>query len=145
MTLMENFRDFQAGPDPFGRTWHVMFKYLQTAISIRHSDSVDVCFILEPIELRIPGSDGTDNDPSDGPMKKIVVIPHAAIRAYAERMGRKISDTWCSRVAVCKLRHVIDTAEDLEKEYLYVTPKEIEEYDSAILKWEDEWVRKHAA
>ena len=77
---MENFRDFNVGPDPFGRTWHALFKYLQTGISIRHSDSIDVCYILENGEERL---------------QKIVVIQHADIRAYAQRTGRKISDTWC--------------------------------------------------
>lgn len=127
---MENFRDFEAGPDPFGRTWHVLFKYLQTGISIRHSDSIDVRFVL---------------DNGDEQMQKTIVIQHADIRAFAQRTGRTISDTWCSRLAVCHLRHAIETAEDLEKDYLAMTPKEIEAYDSAIQKWEAEWVKKHAA
>jgi hypothetical protein len=29
---MQNFREFEAGPDPFGRTWRVKFKWLLTAI-----------------------------------------------------------------------------------------------------------------
>jgi hypothetical protein len=127
---MENFRDFDAGPDPFGRTWHAQFKYLQTGISIRHSDSVDVRYVLENGEER---------------MQKTVVIQNADIRAYCDRAGRILSDSLCSRIAVCKLRYVIETAEDLEKEYLTVTPHEIEEYDAKIKKWEDDWVRKHAA
>jgi hypothetical protein len=127
---MENFRDFQIGPDPFGQTWHVLFKYLQTGISIRHSDSVDVRFVLD---------NGTDR------MQKTVVLPHADIRAYAQRTGRKISDAWCSRIARLKLQHAIENAEDIEKDYLLVTPKEMEEYDAAIRKWEDQWVKEHAA
>ena len=43
---MLNFRQFEAGPDPFGRKFQVFFKWLQTAISIRHADTVDVKFIL---------------------------------------------------------------------------------------------------
>ena len=43
---MLNFRQFEAGPDPFGRKFQVMFKWLQTAISMRHADTVDVKFIL---------------------------------------------------------------------------------------------------
>ena len=43
---MLNFRQFEAGPDPFGRKFQVMFKWLQTAISIRHSDTIDVKFVL---------------------------------------------------------------------------------------------------
>ena len=44
---MLNYREFDAGPDPFGRKFHVFFKWLQTAISIRHADTVDVKFVLE--------------------------------------------------------------------------------------------------
>jgi hypothetical protein len=127
---MQNFRDLKLGPDPFGRTWHAQFKYLQTGISIRHSDSVDVCYIL---------------DNGDEQTRKIVVIQNADIRAYGARTGRPVSDAWCSRIAMCKLRYVIETAEDLEKEYLPVTAQEIEEYDSKIKKWEDEWGKEHAA
>ena len=42
--MVENFRRFQAGPDPFGRTWEVEYRWLQTGISIRHADTVDVKF-----------------------------------------------------------------------------------------------------
>jgi hypothetical protein len=132
---MENFRDFLIGPDPFGQTWHVLFKYLQTGISIRHSDSVDVRFVLD----NTSEANGTDR------MQKTVVLPHADIRAYAQQTGRKISDAWCSRVARLKLQRVIENAEDIEKDYLLVTSGEIEEYDAAIRKWEDQWVKEHAA
>jgi hypothetical protein len=132
---MENFRDFTIGPDPFGRTYHVLFKYLQTAISIRHSDSVDVCFILQ--------GEGKDRDPER--LIRTVVIPHADIRAFGVRAGRKISDSWCSRIAACKLRNAVETGEDIDKEYLIVTPDEIEEYDAAIARWEVEWLKAHAA
>ena len=130
MFLMENFRDFIAGTDPFGRTWHAQFKYLQTGISIRHSDSVDVCFILEDGEERV---------------LKVIVIQNPDIRAYSRRTGRPISDPWCSRIAMCKLLHAVETAEDLEKGYLPVTAREIEEYDSKVKKWEEDWARTHAA
>jgi hypothetical protein len=130
MFLMENFRDFAVGPDPFGQTWHAHFKYLQTGISIRHSNSVDVCYILDGGSERI---------------HKTVVIQNADIRAYETRTGRAVSDSWCSRIAMCKLRYIIETAEDLEKDYLPVTAREIEEYDSKIKKWEEGWGKKHAA
>jgi hypothetical protein len=127
---MENFRDFQLGPDPFGRTWHVLFKYLQTGISIRHSDSVDVCFVIESGEEKA---------------QKTVVLSHPEIRGFSKRTGRVITDTWCSRMAACKLRQAIENFEDMDKDYLAVTPNEIEEFDAAIRKWEAEWIRTHAA
>jgi hypothetical protein len=132
---MENFRDFELGPDPFGVTWHARFKYLQTGISIRHSDSVDVCFVVE--------SDTAE--PSESGARKIVVLSNPEIRDFSKRTGRVITDTWCSRMAACKLRQVTENGEDMDKEYLTVTPREIEEYDAAIRKWEAEWIRTHAA
>ncbi len=127
---MENFRDFEVGPDPFGRMWHALFKYLQTGISIRHSDSVDVCFVLEY---------------GDEKVQKIVVLSHPEIRDFSKRTGRVITDTWCSRMAACKLRQVTENGEDMDKEYLTVTARELEEFDAAIRKWEAEWIRSHAA
>ena len=127
---MENFRDFQLGPDPFGRTWHALFKYLQTGISIRHSDSVDVCFVIQSGDER---------------MAKVVVLSHPEIREFGKRTGRVITDTWCSRMAACKLRQVTENGEDMDKEYLTVTARELEEFDAAIRKWEAEWIRTHAA
>src|SRR5258707_9157050 len=127
---MENFRDFVLGPDPFGRTWHVLFRYLQTAISIRHSDSVDVGFLL---------------DCGDEKMVRTVVLPHADLRAFSQRKARSLDDAWCARLAYCKLRRMIETAEDLEKHYLVVTPAEIAEYDELIRLWENEFLRRQAA
>src|ERR1039458_3475475 len=43
---MQNFRQFEAGPDPFGQKFQILFKWMQTAISTRHADTVDVKFIL---------------------------------------------------------------------------------------------------
>jgi hypothetical protein len=45
MEMADNSRRFEAGPDPFGRTWQVEFRWLQTGISIRHADTVDVKFV----------------------------------------------------------------------------------------------------
>jgi hypothetical protein len=132
---MENFRDFQIGPDPFGRLWHGQFKYLQTAISIRHSDSVDVCFLLD--------SAGDSGEAEK--MQRVVVLDHAMVREYTKRVGRELNDTWCSRVAYCKLRDMIVNAEDIEKEYLHVSERDLEKYDAEVRKWEEEWLSSHAA
>jgi hypothetical protein len=127
---MENFRDFDAGVDPFGRSWHAWMKYLQTGISIRHSDTVDVRYVL---------------DSGDEKIEKTIVLQNADLRAHSKRTSRPISDAWCSRLALCKLRYTIETAEDIEKDYLPVTPAEIEAFDKKIVKWEEEWPGKSAA
>ena len=60
---MLNFRQFEAGPDPFGRKFQVFFKWLQTAISMRHADTVDVKFVLV--------------DEDGGQTEKTIALPHA--------------------------------------------------------------------
>jgi len=92
-----------------------------------------VCFVLDSPES------------GEAEQQKIVVLSHPQLREFSARTGREISDTWCSRLAYCKLRQVIENGEDMDKVYLTVTPQELEEYDAAIRRWEAEWVRNHAA
>jgi hypothetical protein len=102
---MESFREFEAGPDPFGRTWHVQFKWLQTAISLRHSDSVDVKFVLR--------SDDTKSE-------KTIALMHPDLLELSAKTGRPLTDPWCSRLAALHLKSIIETGEDMEKSL--VTP-----------------------
>ena len=60
---MFSYREFEAGPDPFGRKFRVFLKWLQTAISIRHADTVDVRFVL--------------TDEYGAGTEKTIALPHA--------------------------------------------------------------------
>jgi len=110
--MIKNFREFDAGPDPFGKTWHVEFVWLQTAIAIRHADAVDVKFFLSDGERKI---------------EKVIALPHAALREIARRRGRRLSDPWCSRLAALHLWHMIESGEDMEKTLVTVPPERLEE------------------
>ena len=114
-TMSENFRNFQAGPDPAGRTWDVELRWLQTAIAIRHSDSVDVNFLL-----------------SSGATKaeKVVALMHPYLLALAEKAGRKVTDPWCMRLAARHITRMIETGEDMEKTIVTPSPEELSEYIS---------------
>jgi|SRR5437868_9759006 len=103
---MLNFREFPAGPDPFGRTFQVLLKWMQTAISIRHSDTVDVRFILR--------GDDTQTE-------KTVAIPHADLLRLKRETGHEMTDAWCSRLAAAHLRYLVETGEDLEKDPVTVS------------------------
>ena len=124
---MDNFREFDAGPDPFGRTYHVMFKWLQTAISIRHSNTVDVQFLV--------------NDGS-GPLKRTIAMPDAVLHALAKKTGRLMDDAWCARIAALHLKRMIETAEDFDKDLVTLSPEQIAEYDEAIRNWEASEVKE---
>lgn len=111
---MLNYREFDAGPDPFGRKFHVYFKWLQTAISIRHSDTVDVKFIIE--------------DEGGARSEKTIALPHADLVRLVDETGRKMDDPWCSRLAMAHLLYLISTGEDMEKDLVTVPYPDLKRY-----------------
>ena len=114
---MLNFRQFEVGPDPFGRNWQVLFKWLQTAISLRHSDTVDVKFMLE--------SDGTR-------VQKQIAMPHADLVELSRRTRHEMTDAWCARLAAMHLRRMVESGEDLEKDLVIVRPGELADHAAEL-------------
>ena len=114
-----NFREFQAGPDPFGKTWQVQFGWLQTAVSIRHSDSVDVKFFL---------STGKEK------MEKVVAMTHPDLLALSEREDRPLTDPWCMKLAALHLKRMIETGEDIEKTLVTLNPDQLRHYAALLDK-----------
>ena len=116
--MSDESRLFEAGPDPFGRTWKVQFRWLQTAISIRHADAVDVKFFVTP-------SDGATEE-------KVIALPHPALLQLTAQRSRKLSDTYCMRLAAAHLRRMIETSEDMEKTLVTVSAQELSAYDREL-------------
>ena len=116
--MNDQSRLFEAGPDPFGRMWKVQFRWLQTAISIRHADAVDVKFLVTP----------------DGgvPEEKIVALPHPALLQLVAVTRRKLTDPLCMRIAAAHMRHMVETSEDMDKTLVTVSPAEIFAYDKQL-------------
>lgn len=121
---MLNFRQFEAGPDPFGRKFQVLFKWLQTAISIRHADTVDVKFVLE--------------DPDGNATEKTIALQHADLLQVSKKLNRPLDDPWCARLATMHLTHLIETGEDMEKNLVTVPKADLELYASGLAKDERE-------
>ena len=115
---MVNFREFEAGPDPFGRKYQVLFKWLQTAISLRHSDTVDVKFV-------ILDEDGTKAE-------KTIALPHADLIQVSNEVSRKMDDGWCARIAASHLLYIISTGDDMEKNLVTMQPAEMRRYAAEI-------------
>lgn len=126
---MLNFRQFEAGPDPFGRKFQVYFKWLQTAISLRHADTVDVKFVLV--------------DDGGTQTQKTIALPHADLLAVSRQLGRKMDDPWCSRLAARHLINLVETGEDMEKDLVTVSLSELERYAADLANLERE--ESHAA
>jgi hypothetical protein len=116
--MSENFRHFKAGPDPFGRTWDVELRWLQNGISIRHSNTIDVKFVMST-----QGQQGLD---AEAKQEKIVALPHPALLALASKTGHALTDPWCMRLAARHLRQMITSGEDFEKTLVTVFPADLE-------------------
>lgn len=117
IAVMLNFRQFEVGPDPFGRNWQVQFKWLQTAISLRHSDTVDVKFLLRSDDSRV---------------EKQIAMPHADLLELSRRTAHEMSDAWCARLAAWHLKHVVESGEDLEKELVTPSWNELSAYAAEV-------------
>jgi hypothetical protein len=109
--MADQYRLFQAGPDPFGRMWKVQFRWLQTGISIRHADTVDVKFFVTP--------DGGETE------EKVIALQHPELLELCRERGRKLSDPFCLRLAATHLQHMIETSEDMDKTLVSVSRPEL--------------------
>lgn len=115
---MLNFREFEAGPDPFGRKFQVLFKWMQTAISLRHCDSVDVKFVLANEE--------------GGRFERTIALPHADLALLSRETHRPMDDAWCSRIAMLHLLHLVKSGEDMEKALVTVSPVDLKRHADEI-------------
>lgn len=109
--MSENFRLFQAGPDPFGRTYQVEFRWQQNAISIRHSDSVDVKFEI---------SHGEDIE------EKVIALPLPDLLDLSIRLDRPLTDAWCLKLGALHLKYMIESDTDMDKVLVTTAPADLE-------------------
>ncbi|HYO82455.1 MAG TPA: hypothetical protein VES20_13715 [Bryobacteraceae bacterium] len=98
--MSENFRRFETGPDPFGRTWEIEFRWIQNAISIRHSDTVDVKFNIRR---------------GDIVEEKVVALRHPDLLQLSAKLNRQLTDPWCMKLAALHLKEMIETDRDMDK------------------------------
>jgi len=94
--------------------WKVQFRWLQTGISIRHADTVDVKFFVTP-----------DGGPAE---EKVIALPHPALLELTVEKGRKLTDPLCMRFAAAHLKRMIETSEDMDKTLVTVSPQELAGY-----------------
>jgi hypothetical protein len=115
--MVENFRKFETGPDPFGRFWKVCFLWQQNAISIRHADTVDTKWTI------------TSDEES---YEKVVALPLALLAKIARENKREISDAWCMKLGGLHLIEMISTWQDMDKELVTANEEEIRRYAAEI-------------
>jgi hypothetical protein len=112
-----SYRQFEAGPDPFGRIWQVEFRWLQTGISIRHADTVDVKFEVSTVD--------------EPKQERVIALRHPDLLELSKETGHPLTDPWCLKLAALHLKHMIETGEDLEKTLVTIPRSELEQYGNA--------------
>ncbi|HYI95805.1 MAG TPA: hypothetical protein VEX68_19850 [Bryobacteraceae bacterium] len=113
---MENFRRFEA-VDPYNRTWQVEFRWQQNAISIRHSDSIDVKYQL------IQGEDVSE---------KVIALRHPDLLALGKKAGREVTDAWILKLAALNIREMIETDRDMEKTLVTARLEDLQRYNEKL-------------
>ena len=113
-----NYRQFEAGTDPFGRKFQVLLKWLQTAISIRHADTVDVKFVLM--------------DDAGAKTEKTIALQHADLLRLSKELGRPLDDPWCGRLAAMHLLYLVSTGDDIEKDLVTVPYADLARYGAEL-------------
>jgi len=116
--MVDNFRRFQSAPDPFGRVWDVEFRWLQTGISIRHADTVDVKFNV-----------WTTDEPKQ---ERVVAINHPDLLKLSKKTGHALTDPWCLKMAAIHLKYMIESDEDMEKTLVTVPYAELEKHAAKL-------------
>ncbi|HUS06651.1 MAG TPA: hypothetical protein VMZ52_10160 [Bryobacteraceae bacterium] len=115
--MIENYRRFEVGPDPFGRIWQVEYKWQQTAISIRHCDAVDVKFYLMQ---------------GEHVQEKIISLRHPDLLALSAKVQRPLTDAWCMKLAALHVKHMIETDVDMEKTLVTASLEDMERYHAML-------------
>ena len=116
--MADQSRLFEAGPDPFGRTWKVQFRWLQNGITIRHADTVDVKFFITP--------ETGDTE------EKVIALPHPDLLSVCEARGHRLTDPYCIRIAAAHLKYMIETSEDMDKTLVTLRHEQIAAYDQNL-------------
>lgn len=98
--MSENYREFEVGPDAFGATWRVEFRWSQNAISIRHADTIDVKFEIFSGDIH---------------EEKVIALPHRDLLRACRETGVPLNDPWVHRLAAAHLKRMIESGEDMEK------------------------------
>ncbi|MBI3934533.1 MAG: hypothetical protein HY316_07545 [Acidobacteria bacterium] len=96
------YEDFTVTSPLDGSACHCRFRNLMTGIAPRHSDSVDVWFLVDGKNYAI-------------------ALAHPAFALFQQRIGRKLTDTDSIQMAGLFLKGLLERGERLEGAYIQVS------------------------
>lgn len=74
-------------------------------------------------------------------LAKTISMQHRDLLELARISGTPMTDAWCSRLAMLHLEYLVQSGEDMEKDLVYVSAKELAGYDARIRHWQAEEIR----
>ncbi|MCH7477711.1 MAG: hypothetical protein IIA14_06380 [SAR324 cluster bacterium] len=98
------YEEFSASSPAGGKTYHCRFSTLMTGISLRHSDTVDVKFLVDGKGV-------------------VIALPHSAFAEHERRTGRALTDAMAIQMAGLFLKELLEKGEAVEEPFLTPAPK----------------------
>jgi hypothetical protein len=90
------WRDFEVSSPLDGKLYRCRFHSLITGISPRHSDTIDVKFLVNGAPV-------------------VLALPHVAFAEYRAKVGRGLTDEDAVRIAALSLKQVLERGERLDE------------------------------
>ena len=105
--------DFVAHSGLGNQDYHCRFVYLQTAISLRHSDTIDVKFLVNGTGV-------------------VVALPHTAWGEYQKKKNQALTDEQAAQVAATLLREALERGDNVGLLELNPTAQRVVELASQL-------------
>ena len=105
MRIMNDWRDFEVPSRLGGRVHHCRFHTLVTGISPRHSDTVDVKFLVNGSPV-------------------VLALPHAAFAEHLRKTGLPLTDQDAIRIAGISLKMLLERGERVDTPLLALSTQQ---------------------
>ena len=102
---MNDWRDFEVPSRLGGRVHHCRFHTLVTGISPRHSDTVDVKFLVNGSPV-------------------VLALPHAAFAEHLRKTGLPLTDQDAIRIAGISLKNLLERGERVDTPLLALSTQQ---------------------
>ncbi len=100
-----DYQEFSVGSPADGAIYRCRFHHLRTGISLRHSDTVDVQYLVNGKGITI-------------------ALPHAAFAEYRRQTGIGLTDRDAIEIAGLVLKERLERGEPVEEPLLPLSPEE---------------------
>ena len=98
------YEEFSASTPAGGKTYRCRFHTLMTGISLRHSDTVDVKFLVDGKGV-------------------VIALPHIVFAEHHRRTGRALTDAMAIQMAGLFLKELLEKGETVQEPLLTPAPK----------------------